>query len=605
LLIGGTGKYEPQACQRKRSMKGSQERKRHQRKRRKTPMLGVVNCLPASRDSSENGAGMVIVDVHNLSESGAFFTGWAELDAGTLLQVHAYDYDTKEWHYFQGKVAHTSNAKDEGHHVAGIKIEHAPPQEGRADAWLWDNQCPAPQPPDIEFLTSVPLLRSVPRRAVCPLLNCVKRRVIKAGQRIMNQGEEGETFCIVQQGTCSIRVERDGKTITVNRIKPGDVVGEMAVLTGEPRSAHVDADTDLVLWELTKDQFETVSHDYPDLRNFLTELVANRFETTTVDPIRQVGKYLVRQKLGTGGWSIVFAGVHQTLNMPVAIKMMRHNMAMDEEFLENFHREARTIASLNHPSIIKVYDIEEMFRTVFIMMEMLEGRSLEEELEQFGRLSPARAVDYLIQVCQGLAYAHKKGIVHQDIKPANIFIREDDRIKILDFGLAVPVGSEEFDFSGTVQYMSPEQILGDPVDARTDIYGLGITAFEMICGERPYPEEDLNELFKLHLTDDIPDPGKLVKGLPMELRRFIQKACSRDADDRFASMEEALGSLDKVAEVLDVRPESGAKSSQKITTVVIRYGDDQQLAMSKLLEEFSSKAMAIGANIKAAEFEDD
>jgi predicted Ser/Thr protein kinase len=586
-------------------MKPSQDRRKHPRKHIKPPMLGLVNCLPLSGNPVDDGEGNVAVDVHDLSNGGVYVTGWAELAEGASLQMHAFDYKTKEWHYFHGTVVRADCAKDEGLHTAGIELIANPPDENCGDAWLWSSQCASPQPPDIEFLTSAPLLRSVPRRAVCPMLNSVRRRNIKAGQRVMTQGEAGDTFCIVQEGTCAIKVDRDGKTITVNRLKPGDIVGEMAVLTGEPRSAHVDAETDLVVWELTRDQFETVAHDYPDLRNFLTELVANRFETATVDPVRQVGKYLVKHKLGIGGWSIVFAGVHQTLNMPVAIKMMRHNMAMDEEFLENFRREARIIASLNHPSIIKVYDIEEMFRTVFIMMEMLEGRSLEEELEKFGRLSPARSVAYLIQVCQGLAYAHKKGIVHQDIKPANLFIRDDGRIKILDFGLACPVGSEEFDFSGTVQYMAPEQIIGDPVDARTDIYGLGITAYEMICGKRPYPEDDLNELVKLHLSQDIPDPGDLVAGLPGGLGAFIKKACAREADQRHADMTDALGALLQVAKELDLKPELGVKSSQMITTVVIRYGDEQQLAMNKLLKEFSSKATAIGAKIKAAEFEDD
>lgn len=586
-------------------MKPNRDRRRHSRRHIKPPMLGLVNCLTPSGEPSDNGEGTVVVDVHDLSDGGLYVTGWAELAAGTRLQMHAYNYKTKEWQYFNGKVVRADCAKSEGLHTAGIELALTSPSKDCADAWLWNNQCPSPQPPDIEFLTAAPILRYVPRRAVCPMLNSVRRRNIKAGQRVMTQGEAGDTFCIVQEGTCAIKVDRDGEIITVNRLKPGDIVGEMAVLTGEPRTAHVDAETDLVVWELTRDQFETVAHDYPDLRNFLTELVANRFETATVDPVRRVGKYLVKHKLGTGGWSIVFAGVHQTLNMPVAIKMMRHNMAMDEEFLENFRREARTIASLNHPSIIKVYDIEEMFRTVFIMMEMLEGRALEEELEQFGRLSPARVVGYLIQVCQGLAYAHNKGIVHQDIKPANLFIRDDGRIKILDFGLACPVGSEEFDFSGTVQYMAPEQIIGDPVDARTDIYGLGITAYEMICGKRPYPEDDMNELVKLHLSQDIPDPEDSVEGLPEGLGAFIKKACARDMAQRYSNMTDALSSLVQVAKELDLKPELGAKSSQMITTVVIRYGDDQHLAMNKLLAEFSSKASAIGAKIKAAEFEDE
>ena len=142
-----------------------------------------------------------------------------------------------------------------------------------------------------------------------------------------------------------------------------------------------------------------------------------------------------------GGFGIVYKGIHKSLNMPVAIKMLKHNIAMDPDFLEIFRNEAKTIAHLNHNNIIRIYDIEEMYKTIFIVTEYLEGCSLRSILKNSSKLSLSKILDITIQVCFGLEHAHKHGIIHQDVNPNNIFIESDGQAKSIDFGLAYPTGN--------------------------------------------------------------------------------------------------------------------------------------------------------------------
>lgn len=242
---------------------------------------------------------------------------------------------------------------------------------------------------DRKFLLNTNLFTNIPHESVTPLLNSLNFRHVKAGERFITQGDEGDRFYIIQNGSCIINLEKDNILNSVARLKTGDIVGEMAVLTGERRSTHVDAETDMDLWSLTRKQFDILSQEFPDLRNFLTEIIVQRFSSSKITANRTIGKYIINEILDQGGWSIVYKGVHSMLNFPVAIKMLKHNMAMDPEFSQKFQHEAQIIARLNHPNIVKVYDIEERYRTIFIMMEFLEGFSLEYLLKNMPRPSPS------------------------------------------------------------------------------------------------------------------------------------------------------------------------------------------------------------------------
>jgi serine/threonine protein kinase len=278
--------------------------------------------------------------------------------------------------------------------------------------------------------------------------------------------------------------------------------------------------------------------------------------------------------------------------MPVAVKMMKHDMAMDRDFLKNFRDEAKTIARFDHENIIRVYDIEERFRTIFIIMEHLQGHSLRTELNRRGHIPAGQALSYLLQVCSGLNYAHQRGIVHQDVKPGNIFLLPRGRVKILDFGLSCRCGSQG-QFIGTPSYMSPEQIECLEIDERTDIYALGIMAYELLAGRRPYPEDDPHRMLELHVEEDIPDPVDAVPGLPEELRYFIRKACARDPEKRYRNIDGAMQELQPLAARLDrsvVPPPAG---DRKMASVFLSYDASKQLAVYRLLEEMRLKIAEI------------
>jgi serine/threonine protein kinase len=276
---------------------------------------------------------------------------------------------------------------------------------------------------------------------------------------------------------------------------------------------------------------------------------------------------------------------------------------MNPEFLKGFKNEAKIIARLNHENIVRVYDIEERYRTVFIIAERLTGTPLDELLEAVRRLPPQRVVHYLIQICKGLHYAHQHGIVHQDIKPANIFILPDDRIKILDFGLACPFGSQNF-LTGTPFYMSPEQVQCLPVDQRSDIYSLGLVVYEMLTGKRPFEGKDQWKVMEMRANNEIPDPATQISDLPTTLRDFILRACARDPSMRYQDIPEALEALKPLIGD-DAQTNGRASGTQrKIRMFYIIYGDEQQTGLRKAMEEFNAKVQSLGIELKAGELLD-
>lgn len=437
-----------------------------------------------------------------------------------------------------------------------------------------------------------------------PVFDKMAYKHVKKGERFICQGELEDTAYIIQQGSCLVVVEKDGGIYPVDHYGEGDIVGGLGILTGEPRRAHVEAETDMELWVLKREHFEDFSTKDPELLTFLTEIVADRLDSRRPTAYRTIGKYVATDIIGRGAFSIVYKGIHRGLNMPVAIKMMRHDMATNHEFLHSFHSEAKTIATLNQDNIIRIYDIEERYRTVFIIEELVDGISLEGLLERLKTIPPPVAVDYLIQICSGLDYAHKKDIIHRDINTTNIFVRRDDRIKILDFGLACPIGTEDITSFGTAFYMAPEQIRSEPLDQRTDIYALGITAFEMVTGKKPFQQGDLRRLLDMHLTCDIPDPGDMMPNLPDGLRRFILKACSRDPSERYQTSGQALSALQDIAKDSGLKQKYLQPEQRKMSTVFLMYRDEHQLELNRLMEEFGNKARQLGVELKVADFRD-
>ena len=436
------------------------------------------------------------------------------------------------------------------------------------------------------------------------LASRMTRKSIEAGERFITQGDVQQTAYIIQRGSCLLVVEKEGQLHPVGHLGKGDIVGIRSFLTGEPQSAHVEAETAMDLWALDKDLFDNISKEDPELLEFLTELVASRFDSKRPTADRVIGKYMATDIIGRGAYSIVYRGINTDLSMPVAIKMLRHNLAMDPDFISGFRNEAKTIAGLKHDNILRVYDIEERFGTVFIIEELIEGESLASMLRRLKSIPPKLAVSFLIQLCSGLQYAHGKGIIHRDINTSNILVQQSDRLKILDFGLSCPIGTEDFASPGTMAYMAPEQIESEPMDQRTDIYATGITAFEMLAGEKPFSELDAQKLIDLHLNRGIPDPADKVPGIPDELRQFILKASERNPDRRYQSTAEALVDLQQMAHKLGIASNHPADRKMNMTSLFMVYRENQQPAVKLLMESLRAQAKELGIDLKSADLSD-
>ena len=393
------------------------------------------------------------------------------------------------------------------------------------------------------------LIDALPQEVAYKFLQGMTFSHIKKGVRIITQGEKGNRFYLILKGSCIVIQEKNDMLLEIDRRGPGDIVGEMALFGEELRSAHVYAETETDLLSMEGEQFETLSQEDPDLRNFLSEVIAHRLSSSKVTDERTIDKYVITERIANGGSGLIFKGSHTLLNIPVAIKMLKHELAMNQDLLEAFRNEANIIFRLNHPNIIKVYDIEELYQTVFIIMEYLDGVPLKHLLKSM-KLSLSKKVDFILQICFGLEYAHKKGIIHQDINPQNIFILSDGQVKIFDFGLACFRGCVDtnFLFPGTLSYISPEQIRGKSVDERTDIYSLGITVYEMITGRVPFAGDDMGTLINAHLQEDIPDFHSTIHDIPEQLHTFVRKATQKEPSVRYQNISEILEELMPLAE---------------------------------------------------------
>ena len=588
-------------------MKAEKERRKWPREALPTSEVGIVypqyddegkDMAPADRPDT------LVVPVPNRSEGGLLLESPLRFNAGSFLDVRIRLPHEKAWMALKGKVVRADEISDkQNHYLLGVEFQ---PDILRKELPTHGVKAGKKRmyPSDVEFFMDTQLFSAISDEAKCPLLNCMTPIRFRKGQRVIRQGDEGDTFYIVQEGSCVAHVEKDGREHPIARLRAGDIIGEIALLTGEPRTAHVDAETNVKLWSMSRAQFDALCKERPDLRSFLGELVSDRLSSERLTAEKTVGKYVVNEIIGRGGWSIVYRGTHSSLNMPVAIKMLKHDMAMDSEFSEKFRYEAKTIAHLNHENIVKVYDIEELYRTIFIIMEYLEGVPLDSILEKMPRLPLSKVLDIVLQVCAGLEYAHGQGIVHQDIKPGNIFIQSNNRAKIVDFGLACPPGTIDCELPGTVFYMSPEQIEGLPMDERTDIYSLGITAFEMITGQRPFPEDDIMRLMDSDARKDVPDPRTLVPDLPDELYDFIVCATQPDPAGRYKNISQALYDLKPLAEKMGVKRETPLTEQRKMMSLFLFYEDQHELVLKRLIEDFSLEIKKAGAELRAAEFKD-
>lgn len=409
-----------------------------------------------------------------------------------------------------------------------------------------------------EFLSNVPPFDTLSPSAMGWLVSQVEVEEYGDGDQIVRHGEPGDCMYVIMQGEVAIPVEHgDGKTRFQARLPAGYFFGEMAILTDEPRRADVFAVSHCRLVAIPRQAVLDLVEESVAVAGFLTEVLGERLMET--GSIRKVGKYELVRKIGRGGMSVVYEGRHPDLGRPVALKMLTHALVYRRNFGQRFRNEARIIAGLDHPNIVKVFDLEEAYATFFIVMEKLEGRDLAEIIERDGPLEPRLARAILVQVATALDYAHSKGVVHRDVKPSNVSVDGTGRAKLMDFGLAKVNRLEESlqedadIVLGTPYYMSPEQARGDELDLRTDIYNLGVLAFEMLTGHRPYTGKTKSEVQRKHVQAPIPSARAVNPSVPADLEAFITRCMRKHPTDRFQSCQEVIRFLSSSGSTPEIR----------------------------------------------------
>ncbi len=271
------------------------------------------------------------------------------------------------------------------------------------------------------------------------------------------------------------------------------------------------------------------------------------------------GRYRVGARIGTGGMADVFLAEDLQLGRQVALKILHRRFAEDQEFVERFRREASSAAGLSHPNVVHVFDRGEWGGTYYIAMEYLPGESLKTLVRRGGPVDPATAIDYVIQILRAARFAHQRGVIHRDLKPHNVIVDEEGRVRVTDFGIARAGASDMTQtgsIMGTAQYLSPEQAQGHAVSAASDIYAIGIVLYELLTGTLPFDGETAVTIALKQVSEAPMPPSAVNPAVPPALDAVVLRALAKDPQQRFASAGEFIAALEQVRAGLD-QPDVG------------------------------------------------
>lgn len=297
------------------------------------------------------------------------------------------------------------------------------------------------------------------------------------------------------------------------------------------------------------------------------------------------GRYELAELLGEGGMALVYKAKDQLLDRWVALKILRPQLVSDKDFVHRFHREAKAVASLSHPNIVNIYDIGQDKDLHFLVMENIQGVNLKEKIKEEGVLSPVEALDIAMQISEALAVAHRNHIIHCDIKPHNILITSEGGVKVTDFGIARAVNSATLAQTetviGTAHYFSPEQARGGTINARSDLYSLGVVLYEMLTGQVPFRGDSPITVALKHINEEPLPPSQFNENLPKRIDKLVMKALKKDPEDRFHDAFEMLTALRGMMKTFGATKKETAKSYfDNDETQILPRISDQSVAES-------------------------
>jgi hypothetical protein len=270
---------------------------------------------------------------------------------------------------------------------------------------------------------------------------------------------------------------------------------------------------------------------------------------------KSIGRYEILELVGRGGMGVLYRARDAVLERDVALKMMLLDFTTDQTARDRFQREARAVARLQHRNVVTIHELGEVDGAPYIVMEFLSGRDLDAMLKGDMKLTLAQKLDVVIQLCDGLGYAHEQGIVHRDVKPGNVRVLEDSTVKILDFGIAKFAQSsitQSGTIMGTPSYMAPEQIMGKPVDGRADLFSVGVLLYELLSGQKPFSGESPTTVVYQIMHVEPPPVNAAVPELPDSLHEIVSRALQKNPDDRYSRASELAADLQMVKMMLDL-----------------------------------------------------
>jgi len=397
------------------------------------------------------------------------------------------------------------------------------------------------QPQSRDALRLCEPFAELPKVLVDSLLNHMSERAYAPGEPLIRQGEPGDCVMVLLEGHARVSLHDDRGRRDLARLGPRDIVGEMALVLDEPRTADVVAETAVRALSLPAGAFQDLATRHPELGMVITSVVAERLGGQRVDGLggKTVGDYHIVRCLGRGGMGVVYEA--EGPEGIVALKMMSHRLLYEKGAMARFEREASTLQRLRHENIARVYRCFTAYRTSFIAMEFCDGPVLSQLIVMHHPLPEEQARKIIGQIASALHYMHGEGVVHRDLKPTNLMLTRKGLVKLTDFGLAKRLGiqtgtsiTEAHTLLGTPLYMAPEQLAGEPCGAPADIYALGCVAFQVLAGHPPFRATNFMELAQEKLSFVLPPRESIGRGISAEMHGFLEGCMKLDPKHRIA-----------------------------------------------------------------------
>ena len=372
-----------------------------------------------------------------------------------------------------------------------------------------------------------------------------------ADESMIRMGDPGDDLVVILSGSAQafIRGGSGDRTI-VGSFKPGDIVGEIAVLTGEARTADVVAQTEVRALRLAAADFHAVANVHPEVRVLLTNVVAEHLGQSAVDGLggKTIHGYQVRRRIGRGGMGIVYEAARLDSGETVALKMMNHRLLYRPGAVRRFKNEADALEHLSHKSIARLYEHFSAYGTQFLVMEYCEGPTLAQVFAESGPLDESVVRPIVGQLADVLRDVHARGLIHRDLKPSNVIVGPAGLIKLMDFGLVrsdpqnplapeISTVTHERGILGTPRYMAPEQFGSGAVDMRIDLYGLACVAYEALAGRPVVRARDFIEALAEKLRFVLPPPQAIGRGVSQEMHALLVRALDPHPEKRTIDLD--------------------------------------------------------------------